>query len=460
MSVIINQNNICYYIIYDYKNQRVLLEKGDNGIIIPCLCLPHQEIAFFPSYIPLIIGTIKKVYGLDVIVLRHLDATEVNVHYCEVELIDGKVLESNSHKWYEVEHLVSVLWEENYQKEFLMSWWNLKDTKTCKFSYSNWEYNGWYEETTQHIKSLFLKDNIEVTQIEQVKGAWGWSSILKIYTDNCIKYYKKNYLKPPSEISIIRLLSEKWHNNLPTIIYGDAIDDWFIMDDFGGEPLEIMNNAEKHKAIKLYADMQIYSYKILEQFKEIGCLNLTLPNILMYFKDMLGHFKNWMSEEQLNSDMMVEWLQNEIGTLSDISTIPYTLHNEDFREGNIVVSENNIVIYDWKNVVISHPFFSIQYFFRRLNLEKNSYLEQNLLITYLEQWHEFGSMRQLYKVYGTIELLSEVYNVVRCFLDLKYLNKSTQWYKNTHTHIMQCIKNICAAVEKENNRNEESLKCV
>ena len=238
---------------------------------------------------------------------------------------------------------------------------------------------------------------------------------------------------------------------MPKIICGDASEDWFIMDDFNAKTHMDFSINEVCKVIELYADMQIYSTKNVDKFKEAGCSSIDVYDINSYFKVIINYFMNWITEENLQVSLMQKWISQECDKLYNTSLVTLSLHNEDFREGNIVISGDNPVLFDWKNTVISHPFFSIDYFLRRCVCHTKAYdFKQELLKTYLEKWNMYGDVHEHYNTYRTIRRLFDAYDAVRCFCDLRYLDTSSQWYKNTYMHIMKCLRNINKIANYEN----------
>ena len=80
------------------------------------------------------------------------------------------------------------------------------------------------------------------------------------------------------------------------------------------------------------------------------------------FKVIINYFRNWITEENLQVPLIQKWISQECDKLNNTSLVTLSLHNEDFREGNIVISGDNPVLFDWKNTVISHPFFLLTTF--------------------------------------------------------------------------------------------------
>ncbi len=74
--------------------------------------------------------------------------------------------------------------------------------------------------------------------------------------------------------------------------------------------------------------------------------------------------------------------------------IPETIEHGDFHDNNMLVAgDNKLIINDWGDKVITHPFFSIASFldsaFRNHKINSTSHTVRSLLDSYLNHWVEY-----------------------------------------------------------------------
>src|SRR5205809_2748741 len=116
--------------------------------------------------------------------------------------------------------------------------------------------NGWFADAVAWIQSqLALPGYTAAGPIEQLKAAWGWSSILRVPTTAGRLYFKADYAKPPSEPALILALAERWPDNVPTIVAADLDRGWMLMRDFDGRMLDEQSLSECQGAVRPFAEL-------------------------------------------------------------------------------------------------------------------------------------------------------------------------------------------------------------
>ncbi len=143
--------------------------------------------------------------------------------------------------------------------------------------------------------------------------------------------------------------------------------------------------------------------------------------------------------------------------LSD-SPVPVTLHKEDLRAENVAWHGDSFLFYDWSNTTISHPFFSMSYFLNRMKRPKDiASLSWKTLLTdpgrialrdvYLEAWHDCAGTEELREEFVRVRSLFSLYEAIRCYLDLPYLEPDAPWTRNARVYIPRCLRDLKATFE-------------
>jgi Ser/Thr protein kinase RdoA (MazF antagonist) len=102
--------------------------------------------------------------------------------------------------------------------------------------------------------------------------------------------------------------------------------------------------------------------------------------------------------------------------------IPETLNHGDFHDGNVLLRDGRITLFDWGDACVTHPFVSLRTFFvsieMSLKLDDFSFTPEMaaLLNLYLEPWQRFG----------TKENLLTAFSLSRCVASIV---KTLAWYK-------------------------------
>ncbi|NBW58307.1 hypothetical protein EBR43_11130 [bacterium] len=90
--------------------------------------------------------------------------------------------------------------------------------------------------------------------------------------------------------------------------------------------------------------------------------------------------------------------------------VPETLEHGDFHDNNILLKDHSIIINDWGDAVITHPFFSISSFISSAKRNHNLSSEEcnRLEESYLIEWQPFATKEQLKIIMQLIHLLNPI----------------------------------------------------
>ncbi len=248
-----------------------------------------------------------------------------------------------------------------------------------------------------------------------------WSSVYKVLTSIGTIYFKQ---MPPSfaiEATLINTLSTKFPTQVPKIIGYNAELHCFLMTD-AGIVLHDLLHADYNMIL---ASLALSTYAIIQKgvINDIDTLLSldvpdwrldTLPSLYLTLLD---------DEAFLISDGLTK---TEIQQLRKLHpkvvqlckqlaqyNIPETIEHSDFHDNNILVGKNHtLVINDWGETVITHPFFSLISFFisaaRRHHIFEDSEPYKALRDGYLNNWLEFESSGRLLEAFKLTKQLGHI----------------------------------------------------
>jgi Ser/Thr protein kinase RdoA (MazF antagonist) len=94
--------------------------------------------------------------------------------------------------------------------------------------------------------------------------------------------------------------------------------------------------------------------------------------------------------------------------------IPETINHGDFHDGNVLVKDGRITLFDWGDGCIAHPFISLRTFFVSIEiaLELDDYAftaeMQELLDVYHEPWKKFASREKLLEAFSLSRCVASI----------------------------------------------------
>jgi aminoglycoside phosphotransferase (APT) family kinase protein len=118
--------------------------------------------------------------------------------------------------------------------------------------------------------------------------------------------------------------------------------------------------------------------------------------------------------EEITSDTYSDLLSSMPSILykSDMlkkSKIPLALEHGDFFGGNIIIQNEDPIIYDWSDCTLSHPFLSAIVLLEEVEQLFSEKVAKSLLDLYLCEWSELDSKDSLYEEYKLLEEISPIY---------------------------------------------------
>ena len=328
--------------------------------------------------------------------------------------------------------------------------------------YSPWEAHGWLAFIIPWLNmQLNNRNEVLLDFPVQVKGAWPRSTVLQVISNQSIYYLKWSYSMPPFEYKVIQLLASIRPNVVPKVIAYDISKNMFIMKEFGTIKKVDFDMEVRFKAAQIFSDIQIAAIPYVSQLQSWGCLFLDSKILYSKFDSLLQDeslFLYGLSESDLlRMDAVANLIMRDCDELSK-SILPVTLNNEDFQDGNIAINEGNIIIYDWTNTFLAHPFFSYHYYLFRYRSDicmskgdcSGKYESEQLLIEhYLNPWRKYVQLnKQIIKDWDITSRLFWVIEAIKCEREREYVLSNTEWYCNISGHIVEAIRTLYSIYER------------
>ncbi|TMV48394.1 aminoglycoside phosphotransferase family protein [Paenibacillus mesophilus] len=275
----------------------------------------------------------------------------------------------------------------------------------------------------------------DIPEIRQIKNAYV-STVFR-----CRMNERDYYLKIPTsvfirEIEIMKLIREWDVLALPVWIAADEEGaPAILMENMGGSDLPPDASVEQLAVvIEEYARFQICAMKHIEvdkpfPFYDYRTSTLTghVDTIAEAARELLQDSPYRLSEEE-QSDLVASlpyWkgLCERIASYS----FPDSIDHGDLRPGNIRLTANGIVFFDWAWSAVTHPFFSIVSFLHVIRRSLSDSDKAYLRDAYLEQWSGFGPRAALLELYEIIEEVRDLYFVIGDIRWLKDIWEALEW---------------------------------
>lgn len=203
-----------------------------------------------------------------------------------------------------------------------------------------------------------------------------WSYVIRFETKDGYIYLKHTPELFALEPIVIKMLHEKFHASVPSVIAHNPKLYCFLMKDAGKPLREILNQQFDEalicRAVEQFTLLQIAVSDHVTAFLDIGIPDYRLDKLPTLFKELIAQ-KNLLQAEGLSKIEIdaFESMHPKIVSLCNILSkypVKQTIVQPDFNDNNTLVDEvsHEITVIDLGEIVISHPFFSLFNFLRQV----------------------------------------------------------------------------------------------
>jgi hypothetical protein len=297
-----------------------------------------------------------------------------------------------------------------------------------------WAQPGWYAEACAWIGRELDRLGLAATgPVEQLK-VWSISCLLKVpVTPGGAVYFKACPPLLPSETGITAFLTREFPAHAPELLAADSERRWLLTAEFTGPTLEtVQDEALWAQALAAYARMQVNLIPHTVRLLEAGCPDRSLRGIAAELDGLLADTELLEGEGRLHSQELAQLramapeLQQLLAEAERLGPPP-TLEHGDLHPGNMALDGERILIFDWSDACVSHPFFSLV---NCLDFLKSASGESGarLRLAYLTPWAEHFPMEQLQAALHAAERLHPLYlaTFIRCYV-LPNVEMKAEW---------------------------------
>jgi hypothetical protein len=293
------------------------------------------------------------------------------------------------------------LWVENYFTEAKEAVSPLRP---------GWAFPGWFAGVEKWFSTQLEEAGLKPTgRLEHLK-TWAISCILRQPTTGGDLYFKA---VPPlfgTEPLMTRLLADYFPANIPEILAINETEGWMLMKDFSGETLKSLPEMAAWEAVlRQFGRLQAEAVPYLDKFIEGGIRQRPLERLPAYFEALLDDTEMLLlGQERGISEAQLEELRGLVPVVTAACRklaeygLPAGLDHGDFHSGNVVFAGGKYIIYDWTDITVSHPFFSLFTLFDSEEIPVRETVpnwQNRLRDVYLEAWTNYAPMERLIEAF-------------------------------------------------------------
>jgi hypothetical protein len=408
-----------YVIIPHPTEPKVLVAQTAGGWSLPCTTVPDKMLAMVEP----LIEAVRQQFVIEVTVLRrarvyqttNTDGAVQSVGIFELENHSTTVAPPVATRWIGGSELSALLIPDDIHRETIAAW-GTDEAGTVPPLRAPWAQKGWWDRTTDWIRTQLATLGYSVsgsmTQLKQ----WSISAVVRVPTHKGVVFFKA---LPPFfaiEPVVTRALARWYPDYLPQVLVIDPSQRWMVQHAFTGVGLEVSGRAAWDRALRELAQMQIEYRLRVPELLALGCADRRLTVLEQQIEPLL--YDPPLQELAGLDEAEIKRLRTLAPHLKALCKavaacgIPGTLAHGDFHSGNVTVSGNHCIIYDWSDACVGHPFFDLHTVFLSNFPETLQEERDQLRDTYLQAWTSFAPKERLLYAFEQSKPLNALHQAV------------------------------------------------
>jgi hypothetical protein len=154
-------------------------------------------------------------------------------------------------------------------------------------------------------------------------------------------------------------LYRRWPDRIVEVIAHDEERAWLLLSD-GGTPVGAFGNSPDAwaAALPLYAELQQGEVAHAGEHLDGGVTDRRLVRLPELYDDMVGRELPLAPEEH---DVLRRFAPSFARLCAELAgrEIPETIQHDDLHIGNVYAKDDRMLILDWGDASVAHPFFSL-----------------------------------------------------------------------------------------------------
>jgi hypothetical protein len=284
-----------------------------------------------------------------------------------------------------------------------------------------WTATSWFEQVSAWIQAELTLRHITITGSIAQPHIRPWSTVLRVPSSVGDLYFKATAPALAHEPALTQALARWRPDCMPQLVAADLDRGWLLMRD-AGVPLRslipsVVELNRWHAVLTMYAELQIEMAGRTTELLACGTLDRRLATLPTQYEQLLADRDALLIDQ--TDGLSADEYQRLLDLRPQVATLcrhlaqyhlPETLHHDDFHDANIFVHDDRIIISDWGESCVAHPFFSLLVTLRsiayRLNLEAPAAELAQLRDMYLAAWARFESRERLLEAFSLAQRLA------------------------------------------------------
>lgn len=299
-----------------------------------------------------------------------------------------------------------------------------------------WARPGWYQTAVDWIRARLAALGLTATgPIEQVQ-VWTISCVLRVPTTAGDLYFKASspalFAREPL---FTHSLAQRYRAHVPEVLAIDTERSWMLMKDFGGTRLRhVREFAPWEDALRLLARIQVESAERVDDLlatgfpdRRLDILAGQIDEVLAYAAAMPSTWRDGLSPAELDALFALAPRLRQMCKELAGYRVPHTLEHGDCHAANITLAGERLVVFDWSDGCVAHPFFILLPFFTEYTWPDGPDARARLETAYLQAWTAYEPWDRLLEAVRISQTLAALHQAVSYYRILTHVEPDARW---------------------------------
>jgi hypothetical protein len=402
-----------HFILPHPGRREILLAQSDGGWTLPCCEVAVSDGTDLMDTVNLNEAA-KKQFGMDVTKLYALETRDAEdaVKVAAVENHTHDWEQPEGSRWVSCEALDGLHIDSPILRQVLEAWFAGEGESVAVRSLAPWSRTGWFHEAAKWIQAQLCRSGIAaLSPVEQVKSFYT-AGTLRVNTEDGYVYFKALPHVFVRELETIQMLAKWVPERVPVLLASDPERRWMLLRDIGGVSLRNVSDVGVWEdALRAYAQLQVSSLGFLDELLNgpaydyrIQTMASSIDPMIMDIPSLLQGYPEPLSEAELRELQDLSPKLRALCAQVENYKVPCTLEHGDFHSGNIRITADGPVFYDWAWSYVTHPFlgsFGLLYKASK-SLPAIASARARLQDAYLEAWTGYEPLERLHELFDLI----------------------------------------------------------
>lgn len=268
-----------------------------------------------------------------------------------------------------------------------------------------WLQPAWRANADAWIAAQLAEQGVEQTAPVEQFRARPWSTVMRVPVTAGVLYFKEPVAVQGYEATLTAWLAGRHPSALPPVLVADTATHRLLLGDAGVKLGDVEDQAAYidawRRALADVATIQLASADEVDHLLALGVPDRRLAVLPVQYQSLLDHEEPTLRAGQdgltPKEVASLRALESDLGErcvrLADIG-VPETIQHNDLHDSNIFVRAGDVVLADWADACVSHPFTMVGEMFgtivRRRAIDAHGPVLAALRQSYLRRFTRFA----------------------------------------------------------------------